>query len=450
MSRRGVDCAPTLATIRGVTTLRDEILAARTAGKALQNLSTSARRALLQGLADAYAGSENQRTILEANRADVAAGEAAAARGELGQALVKRLALDSKKIAALVDGLQQMAAAPELVGLRTVRRKLDENLVLERITCPLGVLGVVFEARPDALVQITGLAWKSGNAVVLKGGKEALGTNRELARIAKDVLQAHGIDPHALLHIEDRAGVADVLNQHDLVDLMIARGSSEFVHYVRANTQIPVMAHADGVCHVYLHTAANAKKAVHIVVDGKTSYPAACNTTECLLWDEGAALALDACVAALKANGVLLRGCPETVARHPDMQAATLSDWGKEYGDLVLAIRKVYGMNEALAHISQYGSRHTDAIVTEDHVAAERFIAAVDTACCFHNASTRFSDGYRFGLGAEVGISTDKLHARGPVGVEGLLSYRWVLRGDGQASTDYGDGKRQYLHEDVS
>jgi len=431
-----------------VTTLRDDIVAARAAGQALANLSADARRGLLRALADAYASADNQRTILEANRADVAAGEAAASRGELGQAVVKRLALDSKKIAALVDGLQQMADAPELVGQRTVRRKLDEKLVLERVTCPLGVLGVVFEARPDALVQITGLAWKSGNAVVCKGGKEALGTNRELARIAKGVLQAHGIDPRALMHIEDRAGVADVLNQHDLVDLMIARGSSDFVHYVRANTKIPVMAHADGVCHVYLHATANTEKAVHILVDGKTSYPAACNTTECLLWDEAAAEALGACVTALREKGVRLRGCPETLARHPEIEAATAEDWGKEYGDLVLAIRKVDGLPAALAHITQYGSRHTDAIVTEDQAVAERFIASVDTACCFHNASTRFSDGYRFGLGAEVGISTDKLHARGPVGVEGLLSYRWILRGDGQGSTDYGDGKRKYLHQD--
>ncbi len=420
--------------------LRETIGAARQAGQALQAAS---RTALLGDLAAALDDPANRKAVLAANAEDM---EAAT---RLGSSLIKRLALDARKLDSVTDGLRQLARMPELVGRVTVHRELDEGLVLRRVTCPLGVLAVVFEARPEALAQITGLAWKSGNAVVLKGGREARASNRALTAVAHQVLAKHGIDTRAMVLLEERAEVDQVLAMHDLVEMLIARGSAEFVRHVRANTRIPVMAHADGICHVYLHAAADPQKAARILVDAKCSYPAACNSVETLLWNDG--VALDAAVAALTAQNVELRGCAGTRNRHPalKMKAATDEDWDTEYCAPILSIKQVVGLDEALAHIARHGSKHTDAIVTEDAAAARRFLAEVDSGCVFHNASTRFSDGYRFGLGAEVGISTDKLHARGPVGVEGLLTYRWLLEGTGQASTDYGAGRRRFTHRDV-
>jgi glutamate-5-semialdehyde dehydrogenase len=428
--------------------LEETLKAARAAGRKLAALDAEARRRLLDDLADALDRPDVRQAALAANAEDMAAARAAQAAGKLEPALVKRLGLDDKKLAAVTDGLRQLARMPELCGRRVTHRELDEGLVLERVTCPLGVLGVVFEARPDALAQITGLAWKSGNAVALKGGREARLTNRALTKAAHEVLAAHGLDPRVMVLLEERAEVDALLAEDDLVDLMIARGSSAFIHHVRAHTRIPVMAHADGICHVYLHAPADPAKAAAILVDAKCSYPAACNSVETLLWDEGAAPALAACVKALSGAGVELRGCPETRRRHPELRPASDEDWDTEYGALILSIKKVAGLDEALAHIERHGSRHTDAIVTDDAAAAERFLAEVDAACVFHNASTRFNDGYRFGLGAEVGISTDKLHARGPVGVEGLLTYRWLLRGQGHVSTDYGPDRRKFTHRD--
>jgi glutamate-5-semialdehyde dehydrogenase len=429
--------------------LRETILATRAAAQRLAALPGDARGRLLSDLAAALERPAIREAVLAANAEDMARAHEELAAGRLAAPLVKRLGLDARKLDSVVDGLRQLAAMPELVGRLTTHRELDEGLVLKRVTCPLGVLGVVFEARPEALVQIIGLGWKSGNGLVCKGGREARASNRALAEVARETLVAHGIDPHAVVLLEERAEVDALLGLHDLVEMMIARGSAEFIRYVRGRSRIPVMAHADGICHLYLHEAADAERAVHIAVDAKCSYPAACNSIETLLWDEGAAPALDACVAALLAQNVELRGCPDTLKRYPSMKAATDADWDTEYSAPILSIRRVAGQAEALAHIARHGSRHTEAIVTEDGAAAARFLAAVDAACVFHNASTRFADGYRFGLGAEVGISTDKLHARGPVGVEGLLTYRWLLSGSGQASTDYGPEGRRYTHREL-
>jgi glutamate-5-semialdehyde dehydrogenase len=429
--------------------LRETILATRAAARRLAALTGAERGRLLGDLAAALEQPAIRQAVLAANAEDMGRATADVAAGRLAPALIKRLGLDDGKLESVCDGLRQLAAMPELVGRVTTHRELDEELILKRVTCPLGVLGVVFEARPEAFVQIAGLGWKSGNGLVVKGGREARASNRALAEVARETLAAHGIDPRALVLLEDRSEVDELLGMHDLVEMMIARGSSEFIHYVRGKSRIPVMAHADGICHLYLHEGADAKKAAHIAVDSKCSYPAACNAVETLLWDDGAAVALDACVAGLIAQNVELRGCPETLRRYPSMKAATDADWDTEYCALVLSIKRVAGLDEALGHIERHGSRHTDAIVTEDAPAAARFLATVDAACVFHNASTRFSDGYRFGLGAEVGISTDKLHARGPVGVEGLLTYRWLLAGDGQATADYGQGGRRYTHRDL-
>ncbi|HEX4963576.1 MAG TPA: glutamate-5-semialdehyde dehydrogenase [Thermoanaerobaculia bacterium] len=429
--------------------LRAAVLEARAAARALAALDAERRSALLAGLAEALDDPATRREVLTANAEDLAAAREAEARGELAPALVKRLGLDGTKLDAVSDGLRQLAALPDLVGQVTAHRELDAGLILKRVTCPLGVLGVVFEARPDALVQITGLAWKSGNAAVLKGGREARASNRALATVARRVLGGHGLDPGALLLLEDRSEVDALLGLNGLIDLVIARGSSGFVRHVRASTRIPVMAHADGICHLYLHAPADPAMAAKIAVDAKTSYPAACNSIETLLWDTGSGEALDACVEALARAGVELRGCPATRERHPELLPARDLDWDTEYGALILAIKKVDGLDGALAHVAAHGSRHTEAIVTDDEAAAARFLAEVDAAGVFHNASTRFADGYRFGLGAEVGISTDKLHARGPVGVEGLLTYRWLLQGSGHAAADYGPGRRRFTHRDL-
>ena len=429
--------------------LRETLQSARGAARRLALLSGPERSALLSDFAAALSKPEVVQTVLAANAKDMTFAREEEKAGRLGSALVKRLSLDEKKLATTVDGILQLARMPELVGRTLTHRILDHGLILKRVSSPLGVLGVVFEARPDALVQITSLAWKSGNAVALKGGREAGHSNRALCAVAHEVLAKHDIDARAMVLLEDRSEVAGLLAMDDLVELMIARGSSEFIRYVRGNTRIPVMAHADGICHTYLHASADPEMSAKLLVDAKCSYPAACNAVETLLWEPAAAAALDACVKALAEQKVELRGCAETLKRHPQLKPASDDDWDTEYGALILSIRQVPDLGAALAHIAEHGSRHTDAIVAQDAEAAARFLSEVDSACVFHNASTRFSDGYRFGLGAEVGISTDKLHARGPVGVEGLLTYRWLLHGRGQSTTDYSPDGRHYVHKDL-
>jgi glutamate-5-semialdehyde dehydrogenase len=436
-------------TTASVGLTRDIAVAARAAGAALAALTVADRAALLRDLAAALVAPDTRQAVFAANAADLERARAAAATGAPVPASIKRLGLDAGKLDSVIEGLRQLAGMPELTNQVTLRRELDDGLVLERVSCPLGVLGVVFEARPDALVQIVGLAWKSGNAVLLKGGSEARESNRALAAVVHRVLAARGLDARAAVLLEDRADVGALLGLHGVVDLIVARGSSEFVQHVQRSTRIPVMGHAAGVCHLYLHAGADPAMAARVAVDAKCSYPAACNSIEALLWDPGAGAALDAALTALAAAGVELRGCAATRARHPQLLAATDDDWGHEYGGLVLAVRQVADLDGALAFIERYGSRHTEAIVTADRAAAERFLTAVDAGSVFHNASNRFADGFRYGLGAEVGVSTDKLHARGPVGVEGLLTYRWLLRGAGQVTTSYGPGGRRYTHRDL-
>ncbi len=441
--------------------------AARVAARPLAALDTEARAALLEALAAALEDPHNRAQLAARNAEDLADAEAAQARGDLSQALVARLAIGPSKLAALSDGLRRLAHMPELLGRASLRRALDEGLELERVSCPLGVLGIVFEARPDAVPQITGLAFKSGNAVLLKGGREALRSNRALVAIIHAVLRTQGLDPACVTLLEDRAAFAHLLNCTRHVDLIVARGSGAFVQHVMDNTAIPVMGHAEGLCHLYLHADAAPDQAAAIAEDAKCSYPAACNAIETLLWHPDAELALSAVARRLLARGVGLRVDPATLAllsslapveaglieagliEAGQIEAICDADDDEEYGDLTLSIRRVPSLDAALAHIAAHGSRHTEAIVCADADAGERFIAAVDAACVFVNASTRFADGYRFGLGAEVGVATGKLHARGPVGVEGLLTYRWLLRGTGQVSADYGPDKRPFLHRDL-
>ena len=429
----------------------DAAATAKAAGRQLAAAPASLRSSLLQDLATALGRASIREFVLRANRLDVDSAQREAAAGRLAAPLVHRLSLSEQKLTELQAGLTQLAAMEDAdaVGRVTLRRELDDGLVLERVTCPLGLLGVVFESRPDALVQIASLALRSGNAALLKGGREALATNRALAALVQDVLAQRGLPREAALLLEDRADVETLLGLDGLVDLVIARGSTAFINHIRQATRIPVMGHDAGICHLYLHQSADPAMAAALAVDGKCSYPAACNATETLLWDVGAEAALDAAVAALTAAQVELRADEPTRARHPHLLAATEADWDTEYGALVLSLKQVGGISEALAHIAAHGTGHTEAIVASSALAAAHFLQEVDAACVFHNASTRFSDGYRFGLGAEVGISTDKLHARGPVGVEGLYTYRWLLRGSGQVSTSYGSGGRTFKHRSL-
>lgn len=432
--------------------------AARAAATSLARCSGPERRSVLLALADALGRSDVRQRVLAANAQDRRDAEAARERGELSVALVDRVALGESKIDALCDGLVRLAGQGDLLGRTTLRRELDKGLVLSRVTCPLGVLGVVFEARPDAVPQITGLALRTGNAVVLKGGREARRSNAALVAVIRDTLAAQGFDPAAVALLEGREEVDALLRQERTIDLVVARGSSSFVHHVMRSTQIPVLGHAEGLCHLFVHASANVRMTAALAHDAKCGYPAACNAIETLLWEPGAQTATAGALRRLAEAGVELRVCSATramldaddKAKSLTTVAATDDDWGTEYGDLVLAVRRVDGLGEALRHIARHGSRHTEAIVADDAVAAAAFVAEVDAASVFHNASTRFADGYRFGLGAELGISTGKLHARGPVGTEGLVTYRWLLAGDGHVAGEYGgpDGKR-FTHKDL-
>lgn len=421
-------------------TLRDTALQAKAASRRLATLSSDVKNAALEAIAAALEAGADR--IREANDADLAEARA----DGLAAPLLKRLSFQGHKVADAAAGLRSLRALPEPVGRVLARTELDEGLVLTRVTCPLGVIGVIFESRPDALVQISALCLKSGNACLLKGGREALRTNRALAAIVRDAAASAGIPDGWMQLLETRDEVAEMLALDDLVDLVIPRGSNEFVRHIMATSRIPVMGHAAGVCHVYVDRAAGPAMALAIAEDAKCQYPAVCNACETLLVHADIAPTfLPALAERLAARGVELRGCARTRAII-DCLPATEADWDAEYLDLVLAIRVVDSLDEAIAHIHRHGSGHTEAIVTADAAAAERFLDEVDAADVFWNASTRFADGYRFGLGAEVGISTSKLHARGPVGLDGLLSTKWKLRGSGQTVAPYADGTRAFTH----
>jgi len=349
----------------------------------------------------------------------------------------------------VIAGIQSLIALPDPVGEIRSATELDEGLELYRVTCPIGVIGVIFESRPDALVQISSLCLKSGNAVLLKGGSEASETNRALAQVISEATDAAGIPNGWLQLLETRADVGELLKLDDLVDLLIPRGSNEFVRYIMENSNIPVLGHADGICHVYVDADADVDMAVDVTVDSKCQYVAVCNAAETLLVHEGiAATFLPQVAARLAEHNVDLFGCERTCAII-DCSPASEEDWRTEYLDYRLAIRVVSDSDAAIAHINTYGSGHTDAIVTSSAKTAERFMALVDSGDVFWNCSTRFSDGFRYGLGAEVGISTNKIHARGPVGLDGLLIYKWLLKGNGQTVGPYADGSKEFTHKPI-
>jgi glutamate-5-semialdehyde dehydrogenase len=364
--------------------------------------------------------------------------------------LLKRLKFQQAKIREAVEGLNSLIDLADPVGVAQSVMELDQGLILRRVSCPIGVIGIVFESRPDALVQISSLCLKSGNAVMMKGGSEAFHTNRLLAEIIQQASYSAGIPAGWLSLVEARSEVGEMLKMEHTIDLIIPRGSNAFVRYIMDHTNIPVLGHADGVCHAYIDRHADLETAVAVTVDSKVQYVAACNAIETLLVHRQIAdQILPQVKSALEAEGVELRGCAETNAI-VEIQPAAEKDWRTEYLDLILAVKVVESMDEAVAHINHYGSHHTDVIVTGDPDRGKRFVDTIDSACVFVNCSSRFSDGYRFGLGAEIGISTSKIHARGPVGMEGLLIYKWQLFGNGQIVASYsGDNARAFTHRSL-
>ena len=384
--------------------------------------------------------------IFAANAADLTAAE----ESGVASAVVKRLRFDEHKLSDVCAGIDGLIDLPDPVGRTLLARELDEGLTLYRVSVPIGVIGVIFEARPDALVQISTLCLKSGNCAILKGGSETLHTNKALFEVIHQAAVAAGLPEGCLFQVEAREDIAALLACDRSVDLLIPRGSNAFVRYIMDNTRIPVMGHADGICHVYVDRDADPKKAVDIVVDAKTQYVAVCNAVETLLVDRAAAQELvPAIVGALREKGVEVRG-DQDVCALVNCVPATDEDWDTEYLALTISVRLVDGVDEAIDHINAHGSHHTDAIVTENAQTAARFMQLVDSAGVYQNCSTRFADGFRYGFGAEVGISTSKLHARGPVGLDGLVTYKYKLFGSGHVVADYASGAKSFHFRDLT
>jgi glutamate-5-semialdehyde dehydrogenase len=417
--------------------------AVRRAAMGLAQTTDAERRAALLAMADAL--DADREAILAANRADL---EAAATDG-LAAPLVARLKLDAAKLDGAIEGVRQVAALEDPLGRRQLHTELDEGLVLERLSVPLGVVGVIFEARPDAVMQIASLAIRSGNGALLKGGREAGRSCTAIHAALQRGLAVSAVDPLALELLTSRAESLALLKLDGLVDLIIPRGSNQLVRFIQDHTRIPVLGHADGICHLYVDAAADLEQALRLALDSKTQYPAACNAIETLLVHRSVAPAfLERAVPAFAAAGVELRGDPAACALGVP-HAANHDDWATEYSDLILSVRVVDDLEQALEHICRYGSRHTDAICTTDPLAADRFLAGVDSAGVYLNCSTRFADGFRYGFGAEVGISTQTLPPRGPVGLEGLVTYRYRLRGQGHIAADYAAGARAFSHRSL-
>ena len=414
--------------------------ASRQAALLLAAASLEARNAAL--LAMARRLTERQAEIFAANEADVAE----ATQANLAAPLLNRLKFREEKLAAVTDGLTALASLADPIGKTTYACELTEGLQLYRVACPIGVIGVIFESRPDALVQIASLALKSGNAVLLKGGREALRTNAVLCDCLREAAESAGLPADFAQLLTTREDVAAMLKEDELIDLIIPRGSNEFVRYIMDNSRIPVLGHADGICHVYVDKAADIDMAVSIAVDSKAQNVAVCNACETLLVHRDiAADFLPALLPAMQAKNVRLLG-DEAVRAIIGVEPAADADWETEYLDYTLSIRVVDDLDAAIAHINRYGSGHTDCIVTADTAAAQTFMTRVDSAGVYHNVSTRFADGFVYGFGAEVGIATGKIHARGPMGLEGLTTYKYKLLGSGQLMAEMKSGKRQYTH----
>jgi hypothetical protein len=368
----------------------------------------------------------------------------------ISSSILSRLLFDEHKMDTVIAGINDLIKMPDPIGKITLKRELDEGLVLTRTTTPIGVIGVIFEARPDALVQIASLCIKSGNAAILKGGSEALLTNRALFESIKRAVKDSNLPEHALVQLEARSDVSELLSCYEYVDLLIPRGSNSFVKYIMDNTNIPVMGHADGICHTYVDEDFDLDKSIRILVDAKTQYPSACNTTETILVHKNAIDKLFPRLnKAFNDAQIKVFAHENIIDKFDNATLATDNSFHTEYLEKTVNVKTVDDIDEAINHINTYGSHHTDAILTNIDSNADYFMNRVDSANVYKNCSTRFADGFRYGFGAEVGISTGKLHARGPVGLEGLCTYKYKLYGNGDIVADYADGKKEFHFKDL-
>ncbi|MFM6311776.1 MAG: glutamate-5-semialdehyde dehydrogenase [Dolichospermum sp.] len=417
----------------------------RQAASKLAILSSEGKNQAIEAIAQGLESAKDD--ILQANLADC---QAAIATG-IAKPLYKRLQLDEHKLRNAIAGVRDVGKLDDPIGQVQINREIDNSLILKRITCPLGVLGIIFEARPEAAIQIVSLAIKSGNGVILKGGKEALNSCEAIVKAIKQGLSQTDVNGDVVQLLTTREEILELLQLDKYVDLIIPRGSNAFVKFVQNNTRIPVLGHADGICHIYIDEKADIDKAISITVDSKIQYPAACNAVETLLIHSSIAEEfLPHIAAALAAENVELRGDERSLKILPNIAAATEEDWRTEYSDLILAIKIVDSLTEAISHINNYGSRHTEAIITEDITAAETFQGLVNAAGVYHNCSTRFADGFRYGFGAEVGISTQQMPPRGPVGLEGLITYKYQMSGNGHIVKTYtGANAKSFSHRDL-
>ncbi|MEM2921395.1 MAG: glutamate-5-semialdehyde dehydrogenase, partial [Candidatus Bathyarchaeia archaeon] len=422
-----------------MSSVREKAQAAKSASYKMLTLTTKQKNDALEAMARQI-WMERER-ILEANEEDIVN----ARMDRLSKPLLKRLMLDEKKLYSVVEMVKSVSFLEDPVGVTQYAVELDKGMSLFRVTTPIGVIGAIFESRPDVLPQIASLCLKSGNAVIMKGGHEASNSNQTLYRITLESTIKAGIPDGWIQLLDVRSEVDELLKLSEYVDLIVPRGSNSLVKYIQENTRIPVLGHSEGVCQIYVDEKANLEKAVKICFDAKVQYPAVCNAVDTLLVHKNVAEEFLPLIAErYKHAGVEIRGDNEVCRILGGLaKRAINSDWGHEYLDLIVAIKVVENLEEAVQYINTYGSHHTDSIITEDVRAAIAFLERVDSASVFWNVSTRFSDGYRYGLGAEVGISTGKIHARGPTGLEGLTTYKYYLVGSGQVVKDYVDGSKK-------
>ncbi len=406
---------------------------AKNAALEIADVSGDLKNKALLNIADAL--EKNKEKIFEANKKDLSDAEKLVETGELSKSTFNRLKLDQNKMRDMIQGIRDIAKLEDPINKKLLVRELDKDLTLYKISCPIGVLGIIFEARPDVIAQISSLAVKSANAVILKGGKESINTNKTILEIINGALnKLEGFPKNVLQQVFTRDDVAEMLKCDKYINLIIPRGGNKLVKFIKENTKIPVLGHADGICHIFVDQTADLNMAIKVITDAKTQYPSACNSVETLLIHENFQ-DKDKLLAALQLEEIKLVENPES--------------WAFEHGDTTLAFKTVKNLDEAIEHINTYGSGHTESIITKDIENAERFMNKVDSAGVYFNASTRFADGFRYGFGAEVGISTNKTHARGPVGLEGLTIYKYKLIGNGHIVKDYAEGIKQFHHKDL-
>ena len=421
--------------------------AANRSGKVCAGLSVAERNRALGLMAEALQANEG--AVREANEADISAAHAA----NLAPAMINRLGFSGAKFSSAIAGMSDLQHLPDPINHLQMQRELSDGLLLKRITVPLGVLGIIFEARPDAAVQIASLSVKSGNGVLLKCGKEAVGTCTEVVRAMKEGLAQSAVPEETIALLHNREQTREMLDCNGDINLIIPRGSNDFVQYVQKNTTIPVLGHADGICHVYVDSTADLSKALQICIDSKTQYPSACNSVETILvHSDVASTFLPQFFSAALEKKVKLNGCDATkaIAASSGVEVHDVASWAVEYCDLECSIKVVNSVEEALGHIELHGSKHTDCIVAEDGAVAETFLRDVSSAGVFHNASTRFADGFRYGLGAEVGVSTSSMPPRGPVGLDGITTYKYVLTSDTSHTVEeFANGTKQFSHKDL-